>query len=117
MELKLVNGDYVPDGAGGMVRLSGAEEVLARAIFRLTARRGQFPFLPELGSRLYQLGREKPSAREALALQYVTEALAQEPDLAVVGSELTETAPGQAALRADLNWRGTPLSVAVEVRI
>lgn len=83
----------------------------------LTARRGQFPFLPELGSRLYQLGREKPSAREALALQYVTEALVQEPDLAVMGAELTETAPGQAALRADLNWRGTPLSVAVEVRM
>lgn len=60
----------------------------------LTARRGQFPFLPELGSRLYQLGREKPSAREALALQYVTEALVQEPDLAVMGAELTETAPG-----------------------
>ena len=61
--------------------------------------------------------RDRPSAREALALQYVTEALVQEPDLAVMGAELTETAPGQAALRADLNWRGTPLSVAVEVRM
>ena len=30
MELKLVNGDYVPDGAGGLCRLSGAEEVLGR---------------------------------------------------------------------------------------
>ena len=41
----------------------------------------------------------------------------QEPDLAVMGAELTETAPGQAALRADLNWQGAPLSVAVEVRM
>ena len=98
-------------------RLEGAEALLQRVLFRLTARRGQFPFLPELGSRLYQLGREKPSAREALALQYVTEALVQEPDLAVMGAELTETAPGQAALRADLNWQGAPLSVAVEVRM
>ena len=31
MELKLVNGDYEPDGKGGMASLSGAEEVLARA--------------------------------------------------------------------------------------
>ena len=113
MELRLEQGDYVPNGAGGFQRLEGAEALLQR----LTARRGQFPFLPELGSRLYQLGREKPSAREALALQYVTEALVQEPDLAVMGAELTETAPGQAALRADLNWQGAPLSVAVEVRM
>ena len=98
-------------------RLEGAEALLQRVLFRLTARRGQFPFLPELGSRLYQLGREKPSAREALALQYVTEALAQESELAVTGVELTETTPGRAALRTDLNWRGAPLSVAVEVRI
>ena len=93
MELRLEQGDYVPNGAGGFQRLEGAEALLQRVLFRLTARRGQFPFLPELGSRLYQLGREKPSAREALALQYVTEALVQEPDLAVMGAELTETAP------------------------
>ena len=111
MELRLEQGDYVPNGAGGFQRLEGAEALLQRVLFRLTARRGQFPFLPELGSR------EKPSAREALALQYVTEALVQEPDLAVMGAELTETAPGQAALRADLNWQGAPLSVAVEVRM
>ena len=117
MELRLEQGDYVPNGAGGLQRLAGAEALLQRVLFRLTARRGQFPFLRELGSRLYQLGREKPSAREALALQYVTEALVQEPDLAVMGAELTETAPGQAALRADLNWQGAPLSVAVEVRM
>ena len=41
----------------------------------------------------------------------------QEPDVAVMGAELTEIAPGQAALRAELNWGGTPLSVAVEVRM
>ena len=37
MELKLVNGDYVPDGAGGLTTLTGSEEVLARALYRLTA--------------------------------------------------------------------------------
>lgn len=60
MELRLEQGDYVPNGAGGFQRLEGAEALLQRVLFRLTARRGQFPFLPELGSRLYQLGREKP---------------------------------------------------------
>ena len=78
MERMLADGDYVPDGTGGLTALTGSGEVLARVLYRLTARRGALPFLPELGSRLYQLGREKPSARQALAAQYVTEALREE---------------------------------------
>ena len=57
MEAKLFNGDYIPDGLGGVVRCEGADALLERVLFRLTARRGQFPLLPRLGSRLYLLGR------------------------------------------------------------
>ena len=39
MERTLIDGDYVPDGAGGLKESDGAEEVLARVLFRLTARR------------------------------------------------------------------------------
>lgn len=117
MELKLEQGDYVPNGAGGFERLEGAQALLARVLFRLTARRGQFPFLPELGSRLYQLGQEKPSLRESLALQYVTEALSQETDLAVLGTELYEERPGTAVLNAEFEWQGVPLSVQVELAV
>ena len=53
MEWKLVNGDYVPYGTGGLTALTEGEEVLARVLYRLTARRGALPFLPRLGSRLY----------------------------------------------------------------
>ena len=91
MEWKLMEGDYVPDGQGRLTALSGAEEVLARVLYRLTARRGALPFLPELGSRLYQLGRERPSARQALAVQYVAEALREEKDLKVEDVELVQT--------------------------
>ena len=65
METKLVNGDYVPDGLGGVERLSGADALLGRVLYRLTARRGQFPPLPELGSRLYLLGRETGANRHS----------------------------------------------------
>lgn len=44
MERKLIEGDYVPDGAGGLTTLTGSEEVLARALYRLTARRAGCPF-------------------------------------------------------------------------
>ena len=66
MERTLIDGDYVPDGAGGLKENDGAEEVLARVLFRLTARRGAMPFLPGLGSRLHEVIREKPGARQTL---------------------------------------------------
>ena len=114
MEWKLVDGDYVPDGAGSLTALAGGEEVLARVLYRLTARRGALPFLPELGSRLYQLGREKPSARKALAAQYVTEALREEPELSVQSVELMQM--GDAALlTACLDWRGEELTVQLPI--
>ncbi len=114
MELKLINGDYAPDGKGSLCRLEGAEEALARALFRLTARRGGLPFLPELGSRLYLLAREKPSARQALAAQYAAEALEGERDMKVTGVELAEGQEG-ARLTVRLEWQGESLSVTVGV--
>lgn len=75
MELRLENGDYVPDGLGGFVRESGDDALLARALFLLTARRGALVFLPELGSRLWQVASEKPAGREMAAVQYAQEAL------------------------------------------
>ena len=72
MERKLSQGDYLPGAQGDFQLLDGAQALLQRVLFRLTARRGQFPFLPEMGSRLYQLCREgKPSARAALALSLI----------------------------------------------
>lgn len=112
MELKIVDGDYVPDGAGNLCRLSGGEEVLARVLYRLTARRGGLPFLPDLGSRLYQVLREKPSERQALATQYVAEALREETDLRVTGVELTDEGE-RTGLCVRLEWQGEPLSLTV----
>ena len=56
MTLKIQNGDYVTDGCGGLERVEGTQALLQRVLFRLKARRGQFPFLETLGSRLWQLG-------------------------------------------------------------
>lgn len=114
MEWKLMDGDYVPDGMGGLTGLNGSGEVLARVLYRLTARRGGLPFLPELGSRLYRLGQEKPSARQALAAQYVAEALREETDLQVRAVEL-EPGGETARVAVYLDWRGKALTARVEV--
>lgn len=89
MELKLKNGDYMPDGFGGFVRQTGQEELLSRALFLLTARRGQFAFLPEVGSRLWLLHREKPAGRNMAAQQYAQEALAP-LDIQVLSAVVTD---------------------------
>ena len=93
MELKIRNGDYIADGIGGERRADGAEALLERALFRLSVRRGSFPFLPELGSELYRLGHEKPSARAAAAKLYTAAALAEETALTVEDVERMDTDP------------------------
>ena len=79
MEWKLVDGDYIPNGTGGLTALSGGEEVLAR---------------------------------QALAVQYVAEALREEKDLKVEDVELVQT--GETGfLSVRLNWQGKPFAAEV----
>lgn len=110
MELKLRDGDYVPDGQGGVERVEGAQELLERVLWKLSVRRGSFPLLPELGSRLYLLPRAKPGERAALAAQYAAEALADEAGLVLNTVTLTERG-GTSTLRLELEWRGESFTV------
>ena len=116
MELKLKNGDYVSDGVGGVQRLSGAEALAQRVLFRLTARQGAFPMLPEMGSRLWQLGRIPAAQRQAAAKQYAAEALAAE-EVQVRDAVLTAADDGGAELILHLEWQGKPLAVTLDVQI
>ena len=75
MELAMQNGDYVPDGVGGLRRVSGREALLQRVLFKLAARRGAFPFREDLGSRLWQLPKLPAAQRQGAAAQFVAEAL------------------------------------------
>lgn len=114
MALMWTEGDYAPNGQGGLRTVTGAEAVLQRMRFRLTARRGSFPFLPELGSRLYLLPREKPSAREILARQYAVEALAGE-ELEVTEVTVDAGEERRLAVKVLADWRGQTLEAAVTV--
>lgn len=115
MEYLLRQGDYVPDGAGGLTGLEGGQEVLQRALFRLQARRGAFPFLPELGSQLHLLGRERPSAWRAMAQRYAAQALEGEPQIQVTGVELTQKESGRLEAAVYLEWQGELLTAVVTV--
>lgn len=75
MRMLIREKDYVPDGAGGFQLCSEENRLGEEVIFLLTARRGGFSPLPEVGSRLYLLPFEKPSRRQVAAEAYVQEAL------------------------------------------
>lgn len=111
MELKIREGDYVPDGMGGAERVEGREALLQRVLYRLTARRGAFPFLPELGSDLAALSREPASQRQSAAEKAVVQALADEEDLWVE----SVTLEGE-ELTARLRYEGEELAVRLEIR-
>ena len=112
MEPKLKNGDYIPDGLGGVVRCEDAEALLERILFRLTARRGGLPFLPALGSRLYLLSREPSAQRLSAAGQYVAEALAEEP-VSVTAVSLSQAGGGRLRLTVELLCQEGSLTAAV----
>ena len=76
--LILREGDYVPNGQGGFSAAQGVDEVLERVLWKLTVKRGSFPFLPQLGSRLHLLNKVPVKERETMAAQYAAEALADE---------------------------------------
>lgn len=108
----MINGDYVPDGLGGVRRSSGADALLQRVLFRLTARRGQHPMLPELGSRLYLLEKEPPSQWLSAAKQYVAEALSGE-DVSVTDVMISPGPAGHLEITVLLEYAGTDLSVTL----
>ena len=118
MELFLQDGDYLPDGKGGFSRATGGEELLQRVLFKLTARRGAFPLLPQLGSQLYLLPRQRPAQWKTLAKQYVSEALSDEDELSVTDVTVQPSGTGalvDALLDALLEYQGETLSVTREV--
>ena len=115
MELKIKSRDYVPDGVGGLQRVSGREELLQRVLFKLMARRGSFAPIPTLGSELFLLEREKPSCREATAKKYAAVALSDEKGIAV--SDVKITYRGDLCiLRINLRYENEELKLTVPMR-
>lgn len=114
MEIKLVQGDYVPDGLGGIQRCKGSDALLQRVLYRLTAHRGQFSLLPQLGSQLYLLGRESSANRASSAKKFVAEALAEE-DVDVTDVILSPLGEGRIQVEVLLDYQGSDLSILLTV--
>ena len=73
---------------------------------------GRLPFLPRLGSRLYLLGRERPSERLSAAWQYAAEALSEE-DVSITDLALNPAGEGRIELAIHMDYEGTELSAVL----
>lgn len=114
MSLLLKDRDYAAGENGAAAVAADGEALMGEVLFRLTARRGSFPFLPELGSRMHQLRREKPSGWDSLARQFAVEALAGLSGVSVTGAAVEQE--GDALMvTVKLIWEGTPLSVSLQL--
>lgn len=115
MELRFRDGgDYIPGGNGGFDTVSGVEEVLQRALFKMTARRGKFPLLPRLGSRLYTLAQETRKNRQSAAEQYIAEALEDESELEIKNVLLSESGD-KLDITVMLGYYGDVYPLSIEV--
>ena len=114
MELKLVDGRYVPESTGSLAVVSGGDELAQRVGMKLAARRGRFLPLPDFGSRLYLLPGIKPSQRENAAKQYIAEAVADETGLTLKSVSLEQNG-GTAEVRAVFSYDGTAFTVTTGI--
>ena len=113
MEIELKNGEY-QTADGRLHTVTGAEEILQRAVFRLKARRGGFAPLPEVGSRLYTLSRLPKAQRPGAARQFVREALAGMENVRLGAVEIREDA-GVMKITVELRYAADSAVVAIEV--
>ncbi|MDO4749586.1 MAG: hypothetical protein Q4A39_01960 [Eubacteriales bacterium] len=115
MDLKLSLGQYVPSEHAGLETLSGQEELIQRVLMKLQAPRGAFPPLPDYGSRLYLLHREKPSHRNTAALLFAAEALEEEDSVTVESAEVSLSENGQLLVALRLTAAGEATAIELEV--
>lgn len=59
MELLLQHGDHSRNGQGFLQEVDGAQQLVQRAMVRLTVPKGKFVLNPQLGSLLHTLGRTR----------------------------------------------------------
>ena len=114
MELKLVNGDYIPDETGGFETVSAFEEKLQRILYKLMCRKGGFAPMPSLGSELYKLLREKREQREVTARKYILEALEDEADVILSAVSVTDAESGL-LLQAEFEYSGESKTLQVHL--
>lgn len=104
MDTAIKDGDFKTNENGLPVQISGVQELLQQAMFRLVVKKGSFFYDQQLGSRLYTL-KGSYGNREILsenAMQMVREALRPMPRVTPFKVQARLTGPDQLSLTVAL---------------
>lgn len=104
MDTAIKNGDFETNQNGLPMAVSGVQELLQQAMFRLTVKKGSFFYDQQLGSRLYTL-KGSYGSREDLsqnAMRMVREALKPMSRVTPLGVGASLTGPDQLTLTVAL---------------
>ena len=105
MELLLQHGDHSRNGQGFLQEVDGAQQLVQRAMVRLTVPKGKFVLNPQLGSLLHTLGRTAPLEMPEVRVVAARCKQGTQADELLVKFELECTlADGQLA-RSVVEWR------------
>lgn len=85
MDNLLVNGDMVMSADGSPEMISGLQELIQRAMLRLTMAKGAFAYQTELGSTLFDM--DLDNTDEFALLACIREALSDLTEITVTGVE------------------------------
>lgn len=75
MDTAISDGDFMLDSNGIPISIYGIQEILQRALIRLTVRKGSFIYDTNLGSDLYKIKKTASTNIKSRALSMVKEAL------------------------------------------
>lgn len=90
MDTALSNGDFLKNSKGMPVMIDGTNELLQRALIRMTVKKGSFTYDKELGSELYKLktSYKNDDILKEKVLIYIKEALLPMKEVSVVDATL-----------------------------
>lgn len=115
MDTLLAGGDHYLDRRGLPVSLTGEDEIIQRALIRLSVRRGSFVYDPALGSELHRLRGAKTAVLGQLALSYAQEALAPMRGVTVRQAEAARSGRDLLTVAVTLEYNGTTYPLEVEI--
>ncbi len=115
MDTLLKDGDFFLDERGRPVAVQGVDELIQRALLRLTTKKGAFALDTALGSELYRLRGSSGEQLTALARGYVEQALLPVNGLSVEGVACSPTPEGGVQLDVYLRASGAQSLVSLAV--
>ena len=114
MDTAISNADFLLDGRGRPVVISGMQEILQRVLIRLTIQKGSFIYDPDLGSRLFTLKSTRGDIKQQ-AINLVREALSPMTEVTVEDVVIDRVGEENLSMKVILSTNNETGEVAIKL--